>query len=52
MNYVVHVSCLLLQPMWVYNDETDSMVQRDITFVPGLYKIFDEILGKKQSIYM
>jgi len=21
------------------------MVQREITFVPGLYKIFDEILG-------
>ena len=32
--------------MWVYNDETDSMIQRDLTFVPGLYKIFDEILGK------
>ena len=43
MNYI------LFQPMWVYNDETDSMVQRDITFVPGLYKIFDEILGKLQK---
>ena len=32
--------------MWVYNDDTNAMVQRDITFVPGLYKIFDEILGK------
>ena len=28
--------------MWVW--ENDSMVQRDITFVPGLFKIFDEIL--------
>ncbi|KAK2190491.1 hypothetical protein NP493_78g03001 [Ridgeia piscesae] len=32
------------QPMWVFDDELDQMVQREITFVPGLYKIFDEIL--------
>ena len=32
--------------MWVFDDELDQMVQRDITFVPGLYKIFDEILGR------
>ena len=31
--------------MWVWNEDTSSMVQREITFVPGLYKIFDEILG-------
>jgi len=30
--------------MWVYDTEEDSMVQREITYVPGLYKIFDEIL--------
>lgn len=30
--------------MWVYDTDTDSMVQREITYVPGLYKIFDEIL--------
>ncbi|XP_013109080.1 DNA topoisomerase 2 [Stomoxys calcitrans] len=30
--------------MWVYNEETNRMVQREISFVPGLYKIFDEIL--------
>lgn len=30
--------------MWVYDTETESMVQREISFVPGLYKIFDEIL--------
>lgn len=30
--------------MWVYNQESNSMVQREISFVPGLYKIFDEIL--------
>jgi len=31
--------------MWVYDDERAQMVQREITYVPGLYKIFDEILG-------
>lgn len=30
--------------MWVYNTELDSMESREISFVPGLYKIFDEIL--------
>lgn len=30
--------------MWVYDNEQDAMVLRDISFVPGLYKIFDEIL--------
>lgn len=30
--------------MWVYDSETDSMVQKQIEYVPGLYKIFDEIL--------
>jgi DNA topoisomerase-2 len=30
------------QTLWVYEDE--KMVNRNITFVPGLYKIFDEIL--------
>ncbi|KAJ3035696.1 DNA topoisomerase 2 [Rhizophlyctis rosea] len=28
--------------MWVY--ENDAMVHRSITYVPGLYKIFDEII--------
>ncbi|KAL0464445.1 UNVERIFIED_CONTAM: DNA topoisomerase 2 [Sesamum latifolium] len=30
------------QTLWVYEDE--QMVQKSITYVPGLYKIFDEIL--------
>lgn len=30
------------QTLWVYED--GKMVNRSITFVPGLYKIFDEIL--------
>ncbi|XP_021916593.1 DNA topoisomerase 2-like [Zootermopsis nevadensis] len=32
------------EPMWVYDEEQDLMVWKDISFVPGLYKIFDEIL--------
>ena len=33
------------QPMWVYDDDKKAIVNKTITFVPGLYKIFDEILG-------
>lgn len=30
--------------MWVYNTVTDGMEFREVSFVPGLFKIFDEIL--------
>jgi len=30
--------------MWVYDEEQGKLVQKNITYVPGLYKIFDEIL--------
>ena len=30
--------------MWVYNTTADMMEFREVSFVPGLYKIFDEIL--------
>ncbi|OAP56438.1 DNA topoisomerase 2 [Fonsecaea erecta] len=30
--------------MWVYNSEQDCMEFREISFVPGIFKIFDEIL--------
>ncbi|GMT15036.1 hypothetical protein PFISCL1PPCAC_6333, partial [Pristionchus fissidentatus] len=30
--------------MWVYDQEAEKMVLREIRYVPGLYKIFDEIL--------
>eukprot|EP00927_Polykrikos_kofoidii_P048835 TRINITY_DN43028_c0_g1_i1.p1 TRINITY_DN43028_c0_g1~~TRINITY_DN43028_c0_g1_i1.p1 ORF type:complete len:1283 (-),score=282.07 TRINITY_DN43028_c0_g1_i1:225-4019(-) len=30
--------------MWIFDEAKQKMVQRDIKFVPGLYKIFDEIL--------
>ena len=37
---------IFLQAMWVYDTDREVMVQREISYVPGLYKIFDEILGK------
>lgn len=30
--------------MFVYDDEEDLIKQKEVTYVPGLYKIFDEIL--------
>ena len=30
--------------MWVFDSTTEAMAYRQITMVPGLYKIFDEIL--------
>ena len=30
--------------MWVFDDVKKKIVKREITFVPGLYKIYDEIL--------
>lgn len=32
------------QPMWVFNKATSLMEHRNVSFVPGLYKIFDEII--------
>ncbi|KAL2208894.1 type II DNA topoisomerase [Sarocladium strictum] len=32
------------QQMWVFNKETSLMEFKNVNFVPGLYKIFDEIL--------
>lgn len=32
------------QTLWVWNADTKAMEQRTISFPPGLYKIFDEIL--------
>ena len=32
------------EQMWVYSALEETMVQRELTYVPGLYKIFDEIL--------
>ena len=33
------------EPMFVFDSERGVIVKRNITYVPGLYKIFDEILG-------
>jgi DNA topoisomerase-2 len=32
------------ETMWLYDEEQEAMIQKEISFVPGLYKIFDEIL--------
>lgn len=32
------------EKMWVFDKESSKIVNREITFTPGLYKIFDEIL--------
>lgn len=32
------------QDMWVYSLQEEAIKYRKISFVPGLYKIFDEIL--------
>lgn len=32
------------QEMWVFDTALNKMVFREIKYVPGLYKIFDEIL--------
>lgn len=40
--YIGSAEPTLLQDCWVFNDET--VTQEDINFVPGLYKIFDEVL--------
>jgi len=33
-----------VEAMYVYDDANDKIIERLITYVPGLYKIFDEIL--------
>src|SRR3972149_2038013 len=30
--------------MWVYDEDANRMVHRTIKYIPGLFKIFDEIL--------
>ena len=34
------------ESMYVFDDEKKAILKRQVTFVPGLYKIFDEILGE------
>jgi DNA topoisomerase-2 len=32
------------EPMYIYCDRTNKILKKNITYVPGLYKIFDEIV--------
>ena len=34
----------MTETMWVYDADKETIVQKQISYVPGLYKIFDEIL--------
>ncbi|PFH54688.1 hypothetical protein AMATHDRAFT_83127, partial [Amanita thiersii Skay4041] len=34
----------VIQNMWTFDQETKRIIQRDVRFVPGFYKIVDEIL--------
>lgn len=35
----------LEQSMWTWDMQSERMIKKDIKYVPGLFKIFDEILG-------
>ena len=37
--------------MWVFDEETERMKYKQIEYVPGLYKIFDEILVNAADNY-
>lgn len=34
----------IIQTTWTYDSENKRMVHRDVKYVPGFYKIVDEIL--------
>ena len=40
------------ESMYVFDDEKKAILKRQVTFVPGLYKIFDEILGESSPILL
>ena len=37
--------------LWVYNSETEQLEFREVKYVPGLFKIFDEILVNAADNY-
>ncbi|MCQ2816683.1 MAG: hypothetical protein MJ252_05375 [archaeon] len=37
--------------LWVFNSETQKMELRDVNYVPGLFKIFDEIIVNAADNY-
>ncbi|ETN77909.1 DNA gyrase/topoisomerase IV, A subunit [Necator americanus] len=42
--YIGSVEYTEKTPMWIYDMQTEKLVMKDIQYVPGLYKIYDEIL--------
>ena len=34
------------EQMYVYDKDKEAIIKKSVTYVPGLYKIFDEILGE------
>ena len=41
--------------MWILDEKGEEgprVIKKEITYVPGLYKIFDEILGKITVYYL
>ena len=36
---------LLTEEQWVWDSSIEKMVRKEVQYVPGLFKIFDEILG-------
>ena len=39
------------EKLWAYDENQDKFVNRTISYVPGLYKIFDEILVNASDNY-
>ena len=37
--------------LWVFNKEENKLEERDVTYVPGLFKIFDEIIVNAADNY-
>lgn len=35
----------MTQNMWVWDEQNSAIISKNITYTPGLYKIFDEIIG-------
>ena len=35
------------EQMYVYDKDKEAIIKKSVTYVPGLYKIFDEILGER-----
>ncbi len=38
--------------MWVYDEATEKMIERQVKVIPGLHKIFDEVTIVGESLWM